>query len=789
MSSFILPLTIESRKIVFLELSRDLDTGHEFPQNVEDNFVVRLPEPPVQDNDLIILHKNNVVQALERGMKDLPVKELSGCLIQASARGQFELFLSDNPKQGVHEMQVQPGRRLCVTNSDEYIKLSFTNGNNLQPEELKIRIRIDIHLPDSVRTYYGFIRFSVVPKANMLFLALDFGSEASQMREARYAPGHSLSLSPQVTNLFRLMRNQHQEHKELSDDVFEQFESLSLYKSVFYANRQQEGIASSNVLMGNKVYKLSGDIRMMVPNADVNLGNNSSFRQDYIKIPNLKLVRNSGFLANEAEFSLTAGGETFSQMLGQIRGSLYMALLKNMLDAYLIQLKDENNCLRLTLLVPNIYQPEDIMATKTIVCEIMTDYVAAGKLLDFEVDCLSESDASFLGSILKISVTQGNYYIVVDCGKGTTDYSIVEMQEGSGNVYRPLYRNGFAGAGNYITYAFIKSALHFLLHDCFEEEEKMDRVKNFIESRFSSEDVYFHNELFRIAELWKKSYSTMPFPNKGAIEKLWRDARSGDLTLDDCFDSVSTNKTRQNFLDVLKKIPGAWDWNGYISKAIGDIVGDVVEQLTPVIVHQNKHARCGGIIITGRGAYFKPLADAVTKAVQGIDGMQKVKRIDLGDANLKTVCMDGIFGNSVRSYADLMATPIEVDKKTLRQVRKKEHSIWKKIFGTGGGSGAAYDHERNAIEVVNTNNLLNTGILIGSTLYDFGGVHLSSSNSTLHLVPMRNGVILLEKGQDGKVIQQHLLGTGGLKKNDEQRTFDSLYPNWHRFSILESLQS
>jgi hypothetical protein len=167
--------------------------------------------------------------------------------------------------------------------------------------------------------------------------------------------------------------------------------------------------------------------------------------------------------------------------------------------------------------------------------------------------------------------------------------------------------------------------------------------------------------------------------------------------------------------------------------------------------------------------------------------MSQIKRIELGNSDLKSVCLDGIFNHSVRYYADLTATPIEVDKENMTQVKKKENAWWKKFFGSGGGSGAAYDPENNSIEVINTNNLLNTGILIGGTLYDFSGVNLSTSDSTLHLIPLRSGVLLLEKNREGQIIKQHLLGTGELKRSDEQRTLDSLYPNWHRSSILESL--
>ena len=785
MSSFILPLTIESRKIIFLELYNFINKNPIFQDDIEDAFVARLPEHPIMDNDLIYIRKNNVIQALETKMKDIPIGGLSGSLY-VDNDGVVELRLSNKTDQQTNDVSTLSGRQVSLNDSNDMLKLSIINNQKASPELLRIKIRVEINQIDQVKYYFGFLKFQLVPKSEIRFLALDFGSEASQMREARYSPGLNLSLLPHVTNMFRLIRKQQKIDEELSDESYEQFESPSLYKSVFYANKKLNGFASSEVLMGGNVYKLNGGISMMVPISEVNSGSNA-FLKNHVKIPNLKLVRNSQFLGNETEFQLSVDEQSFKKTLGEIRGSLYMSLMKNMLDAFLIQIEEKEKYLRMTLLVPNIYQPEDILATKKIINQILVESKSKNQLNGFEIDCLSESDASFLGALPKFVVDKNQYYIIVDCGKGTTDYSVVEMEDGVAPVYRPLYRNGFAGAGNFITYAFIKAALHFLVHDFFIVKERKEKFREFLEERFREKDTFFHNELFRIAENWKKTYGSISVLNKDSIETLWKQAASGDLNLDDCFDGIITNKTRSNFLDILKNIPHAWDWNNYVSKAISDVVSSIVTQLSPVIKHQNKHSKCGGIIITGRGAYFKPLADSITNSIKQIDGMSKVKRIDLDNTDLKSVCLDGIFNHSVRYYADLTATPIEVHKDTLTQVNKKKKLSLMEFFGFRGGTGGAYDPENNSIEVVNIENLLNTGILIGGTLYDFAGVSLSSSDSTLHLTPLRNGVLLLEKNREGQVIKQHLLGSGELKTSDEQRTLDSLYPNWHRSSILETL--
>lgn len=88
---------------------------------------------------------------------------------------------------------------------------------------------------------------------------------------------------------------------------------------------------------------------------------------------------------------------------------------------------------------------------------------ANGSQLQIEcinVSSCSESDASFLeclhqaalpGSQNKMKVLPGKRYLIIDIGKGTTDFSLVKLSSATSAISE--YRAGFVGAGNAISYA------------------------------------------------------------------------------------------------------------------------------------------------------------------------------------------------------------------------------------------------------------------------------------------------------------------------------------------------
>lgn len=792
MSRFLLHATIESRKVVFIELKKAKQEADAFPERAEDQFVTLLPEGAITRNELLLLRKSSIVQAIGEEVKDIRLDSLK-IYISLGIDGSIELLLTDNKAGDPNPaIELPSGLGIRLRNDDEYIQLIAVNEEGLvAPQEIRLRLVLDLQYQLSFPArFVGYSRFQLAPRSAIRFLALDFGSEASQMKEGSYGGGEGLTIHSDVVNLFSVIRQTDNRYPQEQDQNFEQYESDRpdrLYKSIFYADRNLIGQQAAFKIQGRDFYWLNGGLSMAVPSNELN-ARDGVFLRDKTQIPNLKLVRNNTNLSSGMRFQLNDGLRSSEKSFTELRGTLYMGLLQRMLRAYFDQKISGLVFLRLTLLVPNIYSPDDIQETRKIIGDILDAYaLEKNTLAGYEVDCLSESDASFLGCLNNVKVLPNHYYIIVDCGKGTTDYSILEIEQGNNNIFRPLYRNGFAGAGNYITYAFIKAACSFLINDLFDDEELKGKVRQFLESMFNGNNLYFHKKFFGHAERWKKNQSGSIPTSRESVENSWREARSGQIGFEKFFSLWPNALEESSFLELLEKIDEVWDWNGHIAAAIEEIVSEITTQLEPVIQHQNSHARCGGIVLTGRGSLYEPLADALSNALQGMKGMQKVERVDTKTLNLKEVCLDGVFSQSLRFYADLSSTPVEVDTQHFRQVQKKKQGFLSRIFGGGSSVGAAYNPEDNSIEVINGHDLTNIRFLIGGKVFKVLPGRGSSASDQFVLVPTRGATYLLEKKQDGTISQIRPLIQDNDRAVNEDRILDSLYPGWYRSSILNSL--
>jgi hypothetical protein len=146
-----------------------------------------------------------------------------------------------------------------------------------------------------------------------------------------------------------------------------------------------------------------------------------------------------------------------------------------------------------------------------------------------------------------------------------------------------------------------------------------------------------------------------------------------------------------------------------------------------------------------------------------------------------------VFNQLVRFYADLSSTPVEVDKETMRQTIKKR-SCFSRFFGKGGAVGSSYDPETNAIEIINTHNLINCRFVIGGNIYaPHGG--LASTSNTLYLVPTREGVFVVEKDTN-QIVKNifPLIKQNGTSDNSDVKVLESLYPSWwNKESFINTL--
>jgi hypothetical protein len=789
MSQYLFPIVIESRKVVFMNLKNKNYDSSNFSEYIEDTFVVSMPEGIVNRTEIASIKESTIIQALGVGLKDIKFDilrvSINKSLVDDSI---FELVLSETNSEN-KSVEITKDFKLEIQSaSSGALKILFiNNGTSRMGFKLNLVIKLAINTSDpTVINYAALCTFHIVPKSEIRFLALDFGSEASQMKDGRYVSESSMTVHHDSVDLFRLIRNKCESSNEYKNENYEQYESDRLYKSVFYVDAELAATKSDHTIQGHEFYWLDGGLNMLVASNEVN-SRNAPFLSNKFQIPNLKLIKSSIGQLNGAEFEIKTGSQSNKKSFNEIKGTLYIGLLKEMLGVYLSQRVEKKLFFRLIVLVPNIYTPEDIQETRRILVDIMQlNQKEITNINSFEIDCISESDASFLGCKSHIQTAPNQFYIIVDCGKGTTDYSILEIEQGAAQTCRSLYRNGFAGAGNFITYAFVKAACHFMAEELFDDEDKREKVKTFLEGKFKSDDLYFHKEFFKNAERWKRMYSSSCTFSKEDIESGWKSARTGKITFDLFFELWPKSVDDSTFFELLSMVNYSYDWNNYIANAIHEIVEQIREQVEPVIVYLSAHSKCGGILLTGRGSMFEPLANAISNELKSLRGMEKMERISVNQQNLKEVCLEGIFSQSLRYYADLASTPVEVDIKTSRRVEKKKTNCFLKLLGLGSNVGAPYDPDSNSIEVINSHDLSNTRFLIGGRFYSVKANDFANSGQC-YLVPTRGGTFFVVKDQSGVVLDIYGLSAEGSMVINEERILDSLYPSWYRQSILKTL--
>ena len=93
MAQYILPISIESRKVVFLQLQNNFNQHESFSLKPEDNFVIRLPQSPISRNELLMIRKSSVLQSLGYEMKDIKTELLKFSLTLSQDEDIIELNL------------------------------------------------------------------------------------------------------------------------------------------------------------------------------------------------------------------------------------------------------------------------------------------------------------------------------------------------------------------------------------------------------------------------------------------------------------------------------------------------------------------------------------------------------------------------------------------------------------------------------------------------------------------------------------------------------------------------
>lgn len=778
MSNFILPITIENRKVVLLDLFPKKKSEEDFFNSGDDTYIVELP---VADSNIILsVNKLKKIQSLIGAISDIAIRNLNFKV--SFNENILKIVMNDKDSSGVgskikeEKFTLSEGFSLRMEEDDTQLNILLQKHpvfSAIESDQLLIQFVLEID--DYVAV--ALVTFFLAERSSIKYLGLDFGSEASQMHIGERKGTATIKNEPVA--LFDAVKAFYNETEK--EDIYEQFDGdSSLYKSKFYIEKVIDPHQAND--------SLSESLKLITTKREVGL---PVFFQNWYLVPNLKLFHGNPEYAKKITFQIKSSNHilTFSFL----KNKIYTALLQNILSAYFTTNfpNEKQSYLRFTLLTPNIYTIQEIIELKRTIRKIFesTVFKVATNIKAIEIENLSESDASFIGCLKHIHVQKGKYYIIIDCGKGTTDFSILQAEKGTQLIFKPIYRNGFAGAGNLISFGLLQSSLEYIFNLYKNDEEGLKNARSYFRKVLSiGHQTVSTYRLYEAVENWKKNFGKQ---SKVATEGEWEKTKSGARTVSNIF---SDDDSPQGVEDLLSKINHAYDWGGYVEDSISDIIKRVYNNLLFAVQQMNKENECGGVLLTGRAFYFKPLKDAMLNKLRSMPGMEKLHCLNDGiEMNLKEVCLDGVFERSIITHCDIASTPFQIEKGTMKQLVKVSKNqnrffqiinrlIKNQILKTE--EIESYDEESNSLKVISPD-------LINCLFMSSGKILKSSWNGNVaieeaHLMQARSGIYLRLRDVNTKESVVPLEESNMNSNIDTQKlVIRSLFPGYSDISTFD----
>lgn len=381
----------------------------------------------------------------------------------------------------------------------------------------------------------------------------------------------------------------------------------------------------------------------------------------YQLIPNLKLAE----LGYIRDFKLQLGPRLAHFSDAGVRQTVFRRLMNEFLHLLLAEIEsahpeNRRKLLRLSLLVPNIYSQGRI---HRLLADLQEDFARIRERYGYgfaglEVQTLSESDGSFLGLLSDPSVEgvrmhdlrPDDHYLVIDIGKGTTDFSVLSMGEERGQ-FSSVFRSGFAGGGNALTYAFLET-LAGIVAGTGEREARAVWIEGILGA-----EIQQKVELLRWVEQLKHRYSddTAGRYSLDEMQAIPNFANRPLLSLRDLNEVLE--------YQFVRKRKTLEDHFGFVRQTIGEIVSR-----TLTLVERSGVRKFAGVVLSGRGFLLEELRTAME---EGLRAQFEVGDVFLEDKKLKTSCLYGPlnFPSGTNKNSDLVGTPVITERSGLPSLR------------------------------------------------------------------------------------------------------------------------
>lgn len=631
---YYLPIHINSRKLIITHLS------NKDAQEFQNNYVIE-----VADNyESTVLEFINGKKFCSSLGFDFDVN-----LFDCSCNFKFinqDLKLIFNAQESYKIADKTASNGFFVEKNENFIRISI-QGKTLKSQKIIIEF-----IDKNGNPYQTELQFFFSENKNIYDVVFDFGSEASQVKYRKRN-----QYNPEFINLVNTTYQDFYKEKirKTTVDNFFQFEreNENLIKSNFFVKNQ---VQKNDLLKAPFTEKKESFIKILGEKNDEAF-NTTLEENKHSLLPNLKLIH----FGNICNFDINYEGINIEFI--DIKNEINRNLLNQFMHVILSKIKtielaknkfsnkkSQAINLSFTLLIPNIYSQEKLFELKKSLYEDLNKIIQVDFKNIFEgleINCISESDASFLGWISSKKNTDTNKfklnknYLIIDGGKGTTDLSIVKSGMNK-DEYRSIYRTGFAGAGNMITFAFIDTFIALIFGN--DNNLKNKFYKNILNDS-TAEKLQFLYLIERI----KKNHQE---GKKLEFDKI-RHFSDEDFKL---VNGIEAFKLK-NLITILedyfdKNDHSIQDYFGIINKTVNELVHEIIKE-----IKKSKINKFEAVILTGRTFMFKPLEKKLKQKLEKEFG---IKNIIFSPEHAKSLCLNGPFSSAygINQNSDLVGIPV-----------------------------------------------------------------------------------------------------------------------------------
>lgn len=653
MGLYYLPLLIRSDRYFVAKL--ESDAIEENRELVDFNFVVpcddRVLTPllTIEDPSRVVLNQMD-----PSGGQDIPLQE---CHISLQRVGEdFELLIRHTGSFRVDAFRDdEKGILLDYSESQKRLRLAYYRHRVMQ-NSFYLHLRFLMAEGDS---YTGRFQFATARAADCQRVVIDFGSEASQVAYRNCGPQASVQHYDILENIMSRLGNPVNTQLRREDFLNNESGQSSLYRS-FYAIKRTMGREQREKFPFNFTDDLANDeLRLYITRQEVGVSQ-LFFHDHYSIIPNLKLG-----MEKSIQLSVEGRSEDYSTRTHQ--RELISAILLRMLRL-MITTKPEfrKGGLIVTLLVPNIYTQHEVFGLLNELRQRTPDLrdslgISAGEL-NIEYETISESDAAFMGyqqtKSSEVRLANGEMALVIDCGKGTTDISMLLADDNQN--YSSFFRTGFAGAGNVLSYGFAEDFLTLVLraipggNDLSVPDFTRQHI---LEQNLTVEVLNF----LQLIEDQKRRYRNLQVVGINEFAHLSERSQSTERRIGTLHRDRST--LLQYAWAILEGRNLRWDdeITGLITKATQCIVQGIIGSIRDVVT-RDIQKRIKVVMLSGRAFYFEELKTTLQAELRKI--LEKdvaIHTVAPGRSiNNKNVAIHGAFSGA---YKITDFTGIPIDKK------------------------------------------------------------------------------------------------------------------------------